>query len=94
MPTYRDLNRWDAFGRKAQDINTSEPFSTLRPTQNDHHFSDDILKHIFVNENVGIWIQITVKFFPRSFDKNNPVLGQIMALRRLADKPLSEPMMA
>ena len=30
--------------------------NTLRPRQNDHHFSDDIFKFIFLNENIWIWI--------------------------------------
>ena len=34
----------------------------LRLRQNDHHLTDDIFKHIFLNENVGISIQISLKF--------------------------------
>ena len=34
------------------------------PRQNDRLFSDDIVKHIFLNENVGIAIQISLKFVP------------------------------
>ena len=62
--------------------------------QNDHHFSDDIFKHIFFNETVGISIQIALQFVPYVSINNNPSLVQIMAWRRLGDKPLSELMMA
>ena len=34
----------------------------LPPGQNDHHFADDILNNIFLNESVGISIQISLKF--------------------------------
>ena len=53
----------------------------------------DIFKCIFVNENVSIWIQISLKFVPKGPINNIPSLVQIMAWRRPGDKPLSEPMM-
>ena len=49
-----------------------------------------MFKCIFVNENVWIPIEISLKFVPIN---NNPALFQIMAWRRPGDKPLSEPMM-
>ena len=36
----------------------------LRLRQNRCHFPDDIFKHIFLNENVRISIQIPMKFVP------------------------------
>ena len=51
---------------------------------------DAIFKCIFVNENVWIPFQISLKFVPIS---NIPALVQIMAWSRPGDKPLSEPMM-
>ena len=68
-------------------------FNTLRPRQNGHHFADDILKRIFLNENIWIPIKISLKFVPEGSINNIPVLVQIMAWRRPGDKPLSEPMM-
>ena len=47
----------------------------------------------FLNENVRISIKISLKFVPKGPINNNPSLVQIMAWRRLGDKPLSEPMM-
>ena len=67
--------------------------NTLRPSQNGIHFPDDILKCIFVNENVWISIKISLKFVPKGPINNIPALVQIMVWRRLGDKPLSEPMM-
>ena len=66
--------------------------TTLRPRQNGRHFADDIFKCIFLNENVWIPIEISLKFVPHGSINNIPGLVQIMAWRRPGDKPLSEPM--
>ena len=47
----------------------------------------------FVNENVRISIEFSLKFVPKGPINNIPALVQIMAWRRPGDKPLSEPMM-
>ena len=65
----------------------------LRPRQHGRHFPDNIFKCIFLNENVWIAIEISLKFVPKGDINNIPALVQIMAWRRLGDKPLSEPMM-
>ena len=67
--------------------------NTLRPRQNRRHFADDIFKCIFLNENVWIAIKISLKFVPNGPINNISALVQIMAWRRLGDKPLSEPRM-
>ena len=67
--------------------------NSLRPRQNDRLFVDDIFKSIFLNENVWISIKISLKFVPEGLINNIPALIQIMAWRRLGDKPLSEAMM-
>ena len=67
--------------------------NSLRPRQNGRHFADDIFKCIFFNENVWIFIKISLKFVPRGPINNIPALVQIMAWRRPGDKPLSETMM-
>ena len=67
--------------------------NTLRPRQDGRHYADDILKCIFLNENVWTPIKISLKFVPKSLIDNIPALVQIMAWRRPGDKPLSEPMM-
>ena len=67
--------------------------NTLRPKQNGRHFADDTSKRIFLNENVWISIQISLKFVPKGPINNIPALVQMMAWRRSGDKPLSEPMM-
>ena len=66
--------------------------NTLRPRENGRHFTDDIFKHIFFNENVWISIKFSLKFVPKGPINNIPALVQIMAWRRPGDKPLSEPM--
>ena len=68
-------------------------FNKLRPRQNGRHFPDDIFKWIFLNENVCISINISLKFVPRGPINNTPTLVQVMTWRRTGDKPLSEPML-
>ena len=70
---------------------TYRAFNTLRPWQNGRHFPDDIYKCMFLNENVWISLKISLKFIPKGPINNIPALVQIMAWRRLGDKPLSEP---
>ena len=67
--------------------------NTLRPRQNGRHFPDDIFKWIFLNENVRISINISLKFVPKGPINNIPIYVHVMAWRRPGDKPLSEPMM-
>ena len=68
-------------------------FNTWRPRLNGRLFPDDILKWIFLNENIWISFRISLKFVSRVRINNIPALVQIMAWRRPGDKPLSEPMM-
>ena len=68
-------------------------FNTWRPRQNGRHFADNVVKCIFLNENVWISLKISLKFVPKGPINNIPLLVQIMAWRRPGDKPLSEPMM-
>ena len=49
-------------------------FNTLRPKQNGRHFPDDIFKRIFLNENVWISINFSLKFVPKGPIYNNPAL--------------------
>ena len=65
---------------------------TLSPRQNGRRFPDGILKWTFLNVNVWILINISLKFVPRGPIHNIPTLVQVMAWRRPGDKPLSEPM--
>ena len=67
--------------------------NTLSLRQNGCHFADDTFKHIFLNENVGISIKISLKFVPKGPINSIPALVQIMAWRRPGNKPLSAPMM-
>ena len=71
----------------------NDTLNTLRPRQNGRHFADDIFKCIFLNENVWIPIEISLKFVPKGPINNIPALVWIMAWRRPGEKPLSEPMM-
>ena len=67
--------------------------STLRPRQHGHHFSDDIFKCIFLNENVCNAIEISLKFVPPGPVNNIPALAWIMAWCQPGDKSFSQPMM-
>ena len=52
----------------------AHPVNTLRPRQNGRHFADDILKCIFLNENVWIPIEISLKFVPKGPIDNIPAV--------------------
>ena len=67
--------------------------NTLRPGQNGRYFIDDILKSIFLNENIWILTDISLNFVPKGQINNIPALVPIMAWRRRGHKLLSEPMM-
>ena len=73
--------------------NGQKDFNTLKMRQNGHHFADQPLKRIFLNETVVILIRISLKFVPKGPIKNIPALVQIMAWHRPGDKSLSEPVM-
>ena len=50
------------------------------------------LSNAFSWMKIWISLNISLKFVPEGQIKNIPALVQIMAWRRLGDKPLSEPM--
>ena len=54
--------------------------NTFRPRQNGRHFTDDIFKRIFLDENVRIPIKISLQLVAKGPINNIP-----------GDKPLSEP---
>ena len=71
----------------------SHSLNTLRPRQNGRDFPDNIFKCIFLNENVSISVQISLKFLPKDPISNIPLLVYLMVLHQPGDQPLSEPMM-
>ena len=73
---------------------TSSFLNTLEPIQNGRHFADDPFKCIFLNENVRISINFSLKFVPWGQINNIPALVQIMAWCPSGDKQLSVPMLA
>ena len=85
-----DVMTWRNYWRFVRGLQWS--LNTLRPRQNGCHFPDDSFKWIFLNENVWISIEVSLKFVSKGPINNIPALVQIMAWRRPGDKPLSEPM--
>ena len=65
---------------------------TLRPMLNDRYFPE-IFKRIFLNENVLISIDISLKFVPMGPINNILAMVPIMAWRQPGEKPLYEPIM-
>ena len=53
-----------------------------------------IFQCIFMNENIWIFIKISLKFVPKGPINNIPALFQIMAWHQSGEKPLSEPRLA
>ena len=76
-----------------ENISYNTPINSLRPRRDRRHFADDIFKCIFLNGNVWISINISLKVVPKGPINNIPALVEIMAWRRPGDKPLSEPRM-
>ena len=66
--------------------------NTLKPKKKGHQFPDDILKCIFLNENIKISIKVSLKFVPMGLINNIPALAQIMSWCRPGAKISSEPM--
>ena len=48
--------------------------NSFPPGQNGRHFADNILRCIFMNENVCIFIEIWTNFAPKGPIDNNPAL--------------------
>ena len=71
----------------------SRTLTQLPPGQNGHIFADDILRCFFVNKKFCISVKISLNFVPRGSIDSDPAMVQIMAWRRIGDKPLSEPML-
>ena len=67
-------------------------YNTLRPRQTGCLFPDNTFKMHFL-ELKWISIEISLKFVPKDPINNIPALVQIMAWRRLGDKPLPDPVM-
>ena len=67
--------------------------NSLRPRQNGRHFADNIFKCIFLNVNFRVSNKISLKYVPWGLINNMTALVQIMAWRRIGDKPLSEAML-
>ena len=66
-------------------------FNSSSPGQNGCHLTDDIFKCISLNEKFlnPIWM----KFVSKGAIDNMWALVQVMAWRRIGDKPLPEPML-
>ena len=54
-------------------------FNTLRPRQNGRHFAHDTFKRNFLEENVRISIQVSLKLVPKAQNNNIPALVQTEA---------------
>ena len=74
--SYPNWKQWDAI--------TYPCLYTFRPRQDGRYFADDVVKCIFLNENMWISLKILLKFVPKGPIKNIPTLIQIMAWRRLS----------
>ena len=84
---------WKIMTKFVSPFYTGLALNTLMPRQNGHHLPDNILKSIFLNENVWISLKIWLKFVLNVWINNIPVLVQIMEWHWSGNKPLSRPMM-
>ena len=67
--------------------------NTLRLRQNGRHFTDNIFKCIFLNENFRILIRFSLKFVLKGPIHNKSALIQVMACYLFSTKPLPETML-
>ena len=86
----RQLDTWGAF---LKDFYISFVLTHWGRNKTGRHCTHAIFKCIFVDEDMWISINISLKFVPQCQINNIPALVQIMAQRRPGDKPLPEPMM-
>ena len=93
MQMRREMQLRCIAGSPLLHLTTENSVLTHRGRENGRHFADDIFMRIFVNENIWIPINISLKPVPKGPINNIPALAQIMAWRRPSDRPLSEPMM-
>ena len=70
------LATWQADWHHTHNTNN---INTSRPRQNGRYFADNTFKSIFLNENVLIQIEISLKFVPKGPFNNISALVQIMA---------------
>ena len=87
------LNQVWPWPKKEHSFKSVKGLNSLRPRQMAAILADDIFKWIFLNENVIISIEISLKSVSKGPINNIPALVQIMAWRRPGDKPLSGSMM-
>ena len=64
----------------------------LRLEQNGRHFADDSFKHIFMNECVCFFSQISLKFIPMGPIVNKSASVHVIAWRPTGDNPSPVPM--
>ena len=81
------VNAWFFLPNVIDDINQS-PHG-----QDGCHLTDDNLDEFSWMKKFCILIKISMKFVPYGLIDNSPALVQIMAWRRIGDKPLTEPLL-
>ena len=83
IPVYLDHGQLHhrTMSQRQQASACRQNLNTLKPRQNGRHFPDATLKCIFLNENVWIFVTISLKFVPKDPINNIPALVQIMAWR-------------
>ena len=72
---------WKPFYVMIHQMNVSHinGLNSSPPGKNGHHFTDNIVRYIFVNEKFCILIKISLKFVAEGPVDNNPSLVKIMA---------------
>ena len=73
-----------------EEVSSSFNTNSSPPWQNGRHCADDVFKCIFMNEKFCILNRHSPKFVLKGLIKKKSVLVQVMAWRRVGDKPLTE----
>ena len=76
------------------EINQADPKQVMHFNSSPRHFADHIISLIFLNENVRIAIQMSLKCVTRVQLTKKSTFVQVMVCSRTGHKYLPEPMLA
>ena len=86
-----------ANGRSTEDMVVSvcpgRLLNSSTSAQNGRYFTDNILKHIFMNYKICILIRFSPKFVPQGPIDNKSAVVQVIVCRWTGNKPLRDPML-
>ena len=87
--SFREVSSWDS----CSDFSYTYTIWHTSRQQLGRHFAEDIIKCIFLNENMYILFDTAIAIWPQVPINNTPALDEIMTRHRTGDKPSTKPIM-